>query len=962
MSVMSADEDWGLASLFRGTESEAGQPGDAVSQESDGDFGLASLFGDGQEEGQLDDGFLRQSARNSGTFVTARSQQPVPGQQPVPDPDDLEEFFEANLSERGSLAGPRVSGQLAPPMLQGPVPRRVERQSAPVPSSGGLLASSVVNPPVVVQQPVIANPPASPHVSGQVAGPLSVRGSQASVGGSAALVQAPPVQAPPVQAPAQPPVQAAQVPPAKRNLAPTKGWRLDGQGTSGGRLGVAAEGLDVASEGLEVVENGAELVNTGATSAMGLLDATGALGQLTSNVEGALRTGEAIGGVAEQVGDYINPIKGFAGAPVETNNLVKTAAELVKIRKFQRNEGKTLAGSTDARVIDQESDREAIKATKQNLADRERAQARQRGAIAVKNAVEARNLDQGVQDEAAAELSSANRARWKAWGSAAKNQVRLKAIAKDAGYRMENESSMEQSAYTQDKKFIKRAPVGMDAADIGRGIRSAFGAEDSRAPKVGMLEKDADGRIALGANGMPKRSKGTALDASSLPATAENRMENLSAADLPTQAAAPGEGVFRDRRSGYRPATDAGRAKQGQVKAARFIQGAGQLLEGTLDTDRMINDGEYGKAYAAKVADLGVNVATTAGADALTAAAPALGPIAAPAIGVAGAVKETVGHVKDEFGRVVRGAGQGLESLVDPEGLAKEQDLKDHRNKWLGYQDPQPPAQAAGGGAGAGAAPIGPVKGMSRAERAAVYGVDFKEQGDESVVGQRKRTWGRAIFDNTLGLAGKAITGTARAAYGVGKGLWQGAKWAGGKVASGVKSLGKRLRGERSGDMARRDLELLRKYRDVPDGEMPAEGAFKDKLGMLGAEDAKYDREWSALSAADRKEYSELENRHKRIYGIGANRERVDAQGNRIVGDREKLLASMAAKAPSQADAEAANVEKDQLQELHELAANGDGQDQQDALEQLIAKLEDEALKKQQAAARAGTGVSNPGP
>lgn len=487
-----------------------------------------------------------------------------------------------------------------------------------------------------------------------------------------------------------------------------------------------------------------------------------------------------------------------------------------------------------------------------------------------------------------------------------------------------------------------------------------------------MLEKDEKGKIVLDANGLPKRAegKGSAITGRQ-DDPSENRLANLSADDFAKGGAVPGEGAFNDRRAGYRYATAAGRAKQKRVRAARFIQGAGRLLDGTLDTDAMVNEGEYGKAYAAKAAELGVNIAGTAGVDALNAAAPAAGPIAAPLIGVTGAAKEVVDHAKGELGRGLGAAGRGLESLLDSQGLAKEQDLKDERNTWLGYSDPQPqaPAQAPAQGQAAGQAqaaaqaqPAGPVHepGMSRAERAAVYGVDFKDQGDENVVGRRRRTWGRALFDNTLGLAGKAVTGSARALWGVGKGVYQGAKWAGGKVASGAKWMWNKMRGERDGDMARRDLELLRQYKDTSDGEMPAEGAFSGKLGMLGAEDLKYQREWQSLSAADRAEYKDLEDRHRRLYGIGNDGKREDAQGNRIVGDRERLLADVAAKAPTSQQAAARNAEKDQLRQVHRQAGQGAGQDKQDAVDELIRRLEEQAQKKQ-AMARSGTIASNAG-
>jgi len=709
----------------------------------------------------------------------------------------------------------------------------------------------------------------------------------------------------------------------------------------------------VGSEAFETVENAAELVNIGATSG---IQAAKALGGVS---DGVVAAGESVGNVAEAVGNVINPIKSLTPVPIETNNMLQTAGELLNIRKFQRNKGKNLAGSTDARVIDQDNDREAVKATKFNLGAREKAQEQQLAALALKREAASRRLDADVQSLAQSKVSAANVSRWKAVGEGVIEQKRLQEIAKDEGYRMENESSMEQSAYVGNKKLRRRAPVGMQ-----------FGGP--KVPKVGMLETDAGGQIVLDPKtALPKRVKGEAITAgkAGTPERAtveakENRMVDLAPEDYGSRAGlGASDGVFNDRSPGYRPETSAGRAKQGQVKAARFIQGAGKLLDGTLDTDRMVNDGRYGAAYAAKAADFAVNVGTTAGLDAATAAAPAAGPIAAPILGVAGALKETVGHVKKEAGRGLESMGEGLEHLIDRQGLAKEQDLKDHRNAWLGYEDPAPQAAQGAQPAGAAGAPApAPVQGMSRAEKAAVYGVDFKEQRDPSVLGRRKRTWGRTAFDNTIGLVGKAGMGSLKALWGVGKGLVKGVAWAGSKIGQGANWLWNKARGERAGDTARRDLDVLRQYKDASDGEMPAEGAFRGKLGMLDAPDAKYLAELNALSPEERTELKDALSRHKRLYGIGANGEREDAQGNRIVGDRERLLQDVAAKAPSQEEAVSANKEKERLQELYKQAGSGTGQDREDAINTLLQKLEDEARLKQQARAPAGTGAANPVP
>lgn len=239
-----------------------------------------------------------------------------------------------------------------------------------------------------------------------------------------------------------------------------------------------------------------------------------------------------------------------------------------------------------------------------------------------------------------------------------------------SGVRSLNEYSMEKTAYLNDKEFVPRKPLGFsDKSDA-----------DKWSPKKGMIK---DGEVAKAAD---------YIEASK---TVHDRYAEQGAVkgqDLPA-GLMPGmqdSAKLEALDDGYRDDIEGGRSKQKQVAPARFLGGAGQLFEGTLNSKRMVRDGRYKTAYAAKAAELGVLTGTKTGAAAAQAGLiAATGGVAAPLIAAAEAGKHLAFHAKEQLGVGMQSASEGLEKLIDPTGLAKEQDNRDLYNKHFGLQKPE---------------------------------------------------------------------------------------------------------------------------------------------------------------------------------------------------------------------------------------------------------------------------------
>lgn len=235
------------------------------------------------------------------------------------------------------------------------------------------------------------------------------------------------------------------------------------------------------------------------------------------------------------------------------------------------------------------------------------------------------------------------------------------------GVRSLNEYSMEKTAYLNDKEFVPRKPLG-----VGDDPQAA-----AWSPKKGMIK---DGEIAK------------ATDYIEASKTVHDRYAKQGAVkgqELPPglMAGMQDSAKLEALDDGYRDDIEGGRSKQKQVALARFLGGAGQLVEGKLDSKRLVRDGRYKTAYAAKAAELGVITGTKAGAGAAQAGLIAgTGGVAAPLIAAAEAGKHLAFHAKEQLGMGMQSASEGLEGLIDPQGLAKEQDNRDLYNKHFGLQ------------------------------------------------------------------------------------------------------------------------------------------------------------------------------------------------------------------------------------------------------------------------------------
>lgn len=415
------------------------------------------------------------------------------------------------------------------------------------------------------------------------------------------------------------------------------------------------------------------------------------------------------------------------------------------------------------------------------------------------------------------------------------------------GVRSLNEYSMEKTAYLNDKEFVPRKPLGFsDDADA-----------DKWSPEKGMIK---DGEIAKPTDFIEASksvydryaSKG-AVKGQEVPAGLMAGMQDsarLEALD-----------------DGYRDDIEGGRSKQKQVAAARFLGGAGQLFEGTLDSKRMVRDGRYKTAYAAKVAELGVITGTKSGAAAAQAGLIAgTGGVAAPLIAAAEAGKHLAFHAKEQLGMGMQSASEGLEKLIDPSGLAKEQDNRDLYNKHFGLQKQEPAVEqvaaidAPAGDAPASDAPasdapandvpqnvaandgaekqpaqnepevpqVAPAPSYdemtadpsARAADIRERGIMWEKQGSSAVLGRQKRTVARAAKDILWG-------GTKKVA----KGLWNGitglatlpihaAKW-GWKGLKGIGSLFSRKKKAAPENSARSALKQLQEHSKMGDLDRP---------------------------------------------------------------------------------------------------------------------------------------------
>lgn len=450
----------------------------------------------------------------------------------------------------------------------------------------------------------------------------------------------------------------------------------------------AADVIDWASKGVGLVKEADDTAVLYGKDIPDVMEAAGnQFGGLREGADAALEgyapvqeAFQGIGAWTDQANKALNPLPkislGKVGGKdiklgVGTKEILGAASGAMRIAQFHKNEG----ADPNATAI---PERAAVDATQKEF--RRALEARRRVghllekaggyADATSTAMSPESTEDGrVQRLLLAEKKRANLvALQKGVRTALRAGELGKAQAKQ-GVRSNNEYSMEKTAYLNDKEFVPRNPVGFfDKPDA-----------DKWSPKKGMI-KDGDfvkasDYIEASRPAYERYAKQGAVKGEELP---EGLMPGMK--DNAGLEALPDD---------YRDDIEGGRSKQKQVAAARFLGGAGELFEGKLNTDRLVRDGRYGAAYGAKLAELGVITGTKAGAGAAQAGLiAATGGVAAPLIAAAEAGKHLAFHAKEQVGMGMQSASEGLEKLIDPQGLAKEQDNRDLYNKHFGLQKP----------------------------------------------------------------------------------------------------------------------------------------------------------------------------------------------------------------------------------------------------------------------------------
>ena len=467
----------------------------------------------------------------------------------------------------------------------------------------------------------------------------------------------------------------------------------------------AADVMDWASKGMGLVKEADDTAVLYGKDIPDVMEAAGdQFGGLREGADSALEgyapvqeAFQGIGAWTDKANKALNPLPkislGKVGGKdiklgVGTKEILGAASGAMRIRQFQKNED----ADPNATAI---PERAAVDATQKEF--RRALEARRRVghlfneaggyADATGTAMSPESTEDGrVQRLLLAEKKRANLITMQKGMRTALRAGELGKAQEKRGVRSNNEYSMEKSAYLNDREFVPRKPLGFfDDADA-----------DKWSPKKGMIK---DGEIAKATDQIEasksvydRYAKQGAVKGEELP---EGLMPGMK--DNAGLEALPDD---------YRDDVEGGRRKQKQVAAARFLGGAGELFEGKMNTDRLVRDGRYGAAYGAKLAELGVITGTKAGAGAAQAGLiAATGGVAAPLLAAAEAGKHLAFHAKEQVGMGMQSASEGLERLIDPKGLAKEQDNRDLYNKHFGLTKPADAPEV--GDAPVGDAPVG---------------------------------------------------------------------------------------------------------------------------------------------------------------------------------------------------------------------------------------------------------------
>lgn len=609
----------------------------------------------------------------------------------------------------------------------------------------------------------------------------------------------------------------------RKKAKPSASKGLD-LGTDVANLGIKA--LDVMKddivEPLSVVEDTANLLDGVGQTFENVQGVTDQLqDSLSPLTELAQRGHGAVGGFAKKVST-------IPGTPIKTKDALKFGVGVMNIAQYHRNEGKD---TDDVNTFEKGALRDQMLLMR--AAGREHAGAKKL-LEKVGDAPEAEDekQDNGDNEYMRAEAEKLRRGaalrRFQATGrSVIANNALVKANKKKKIAPLPA-LTFEETAALNDKKYVPPKPLGFFD---GTKDKPAF------VPKKGMLvgketwdmtaapDMANPGEILTGDAALaadPKRqdidrvntvvnpgAKRSALDDANNPIADPNAvgMDDLDDEEIDARGG-----------DGYRPETDEGRAMQKRVAPLRAIGAVGQVVQGNVDHERLIQQKRYKTAYLARAGELAAKTGTGLAVGATWGAVAGAGPIAAPLMAIGQLPKEAAVHGVQEIGRGVQSLSRAGERVLDPEGKAKEQDLKDTWNDFYGHSAPDekedggsPALLGQGSDDGSLLGHDGDAKSAqgqdgegqqgqkisARMDQALERGVGFGAQRNESELGARGRTWGRAAWDNTAGLGwkltkalGSGFASVVKAPWhlaklgaklvgGAAKYAWKGMKWAG---------------------------------------------------------------------------------------------------------------------------------------------------------------------------------------
>ncbi len=551
------------------------------------------------------------------------------------------------------------------------------------------------------------NPPAP---AGQKPGGLILDSSDEGGGLLPPPSRQQPVQPAAQQQVPQAPQRVAQAPaaPANKKAGPSRSKFIDG----------TTEVLDQAVDGLDKFK---DVKDAGVALGTELPKFADALGNeipgMRHGMDNLLEQYAPEQAVMQDVAKGISDVHkkfdtlGIKDNPVKTAKAIKLASGLLKIRQYQRNEGKDISGVNRHQ---KENLRDQLLLFQQSRRERE-------GAKLLQGRIGSEGYDRNDED-AASDIQAMNaaaegmrkQALGKMWQRGARAALGAQSLAKanqKKGVRPLNELSMEKTAYLNDKGFVPQKPLGLFngtsstpafvpkkgmlvgkdawgltmAADRSHGARPADPDNDDPGDQVqgdDILRNDPKRRDITRVNTLENPDANREL------AAAFGRQDYVEPDAAGMRDLTPEEKAARGG-EGYREETDEGRAMQKKLKPVDFMAGTGRLLEGTLNTDRMVRDGRYGAAYGAKVADFAVNTGMGMGIKGVQGGLMAsAGPLAAPLISIGEVGKKAVLHAKEELGRGVQTGAEFIRDRIDPQGLGKAQDNKDTWNAFYGHSRP----------------------------------------------------------------------------------------------------------------------------------------------------------------------------------------------------------------------------------------------------------------------------------